>query len=587
MKITLLFPPHWAPYQPYLSLPSLTSVLREKGHFVTQRDINIEWVDYFNSTGVMRKSYKKIIDRIEYLKSKAGRGEKEELELKQLLPWEEAGKAFLNLVKGSKDLMRQSDRFFDFNQYRNSCLVLFKAYHLYGDSYFPTMLDFYSLEQKYSRYSTEGIVNAINDPEGNIYFEYFNKITIPSLKENPSDFYGISISAFSQTIPGLTLAGLIKENFPEAHICIGGNVFTRVGPRLLPSSPLFDFFDSVILYEGEVALVKLLDALEKGSSLSSVPNIIYKDKKNGLIYNETVEIPDINKIPPPDYEGLPHDLYLSPFKTFPLLSARGCYWNKCAFCQHKYTYRGGYRPGKIEKVVDDLVFMKETFGCNHFSFNDEAIPPKRLRRLAEEISNRGLDIKWEAYGRVEKDFDEDLAVTLRKAGCSMLSFGLESSVSRVLKLMRKGFDIKVFEKVLASSAGAGIWNYAWFFTGFPSETEEEARETVDFILKNQDRVHSVAIGAVFGLEEYTDIVENPEKYSLKEVKPVKGNDLSFVYDYSVMEGLCPDEAKKLADEFSKKILDNHRQGIIMATMPRVHQFLYVSHYGSNDLVSFI
>ena len=588
MKITLLFPPHWAPFQPYLSLPTLTAVLREKNYTVTQRDINIEWFDRVMSTSYLKNVFKKIQSRLEHLKKIKFREDKEELELEQLSSWISVGSGIVRLAKGAKDLMRDKERFFDFKQYKHGNLILFKAYQMIGDSYFPTILDFYSLEHKYSRSSTDSIIEAVNDVEGNIYIDYFEKYTIPSLKENPSDFYGISISAFSQTVAGITLASMIKKALPDSHICLGGNVFTRVGERLMPSSPLFQFFDSVILYEGEVSLIRLIEALEGKRNFSTVPSIIYKDKKGKLFYNKEVENSlSVNSLPAPDFSGLPFSKYLSPYPVFPILSARGCYWNKCAFCQHKYTYRGGYRARKIASVVDDMELMLKKESCSYFSFNDEAIPPLRLRKIAEEILKRKLNIYWEAYARVEKNFTKELAEILYNSGCRKLSFGLESSSPRVLKLMRKGFEIDLFEKVIENSASAGIWNYAWFFTGFPSETEEEARGTVDFILNHKEKLHSVSLNASFGLEEYTHIVENPHKYYIKEVIPLENTDLSFIYDYTVQRGLSSEEARKLAKEFSVKILDNHPQGLFMAIMSRVHQFLYTAHFSSNDLASFI
>ena len=49
-KVMLLFPPsNGVPTAPYLALPMLTAVLREAGHQVVQRDINIEMYDHFFS----------------------------------------------------------------------------------------------------------------------------------------------------------------------------------------------------------------------------------------------------------------------------------------------------------------------------------------------------------------------------------------------------------------------------------------------------------------------------------------------------------------------------------------------------------
>jgi len=233
-------------------------------------------------------------------------------------------------------------------------------------------------------------------------------------------------------------------------------------------------------------------------------------------------------------------------------------------------------------VIDDMELLNRE-GIKYFSFCDEAVPPVRLRELAKGILDRNLNVVWEAYARVEKSFDKELAELLYKAGCRSLAFGLESSVPRVLELMCKGHRPEVFEQVLRASSDAGIWNYAWFFTGFPSETKDEAMSTADFIIKNQDIIHSVTLNAVFGLEEYTDIVKYPEKYYLSEVKNVEGNDLSFVYDYSVKSGLSPEEARKLSREIYMKILTEHRHGPVMANVSRIHQLLYKDHYGTNDL----
>src|SRR5947208_12863520 len=49
LKTMLLFPPEWVPTAPYLALPSLTAVLRQHGHEVIQKDVNIEMYDLFFS----------------------------------------------------------------------------------------------------------------------------------------------------------------------------------------------------------------------------------------------------------------------------------------------------------------------------------------------------------------------------------------------------------------------------------------------------------------------------------------------------------------------------------------------------------
>jgi len=585
MHITLIFPPHWSPYQPYLSIPSLTGFLRDKGYNVTQRDLNIECIEYFTSTGVLKKLYQKIEKRIQYLKGQKNLNKDDEKELKNITPWQEGYKELLRSVKGAKDLIRDRKKFYDFKLFQHSSLIFSKAYEMVGDAYYPTIMDFYYMGQKYSPTSTEGILKAIEDRSSNQYIDYFESHTIPSFSENPSDFYGISITDFTQVIPGFTLAKMLKQTFPNAHICIGGNVFTRLGPRLVPDSPLAMYFDSIILYEGETALEKLIQTLEGKEEYKNIPNTIYKDTDGKLIHNDWIEPVDINSLPAPDYTGLPLDKYLSPSPVFALLTARGCYWNKCTFCQHKYNYQGGYRPRKIKKVISDIKLLKKKHGSRFFTLNDEAIAPPRLRGIGEKLIEENIDICWEGHGRSEKNFQKDLATILAKSGCKMMSFGLESSSCRVLDLMQKGIDIEVLKNILTYTAEAGILNHIWFFTGFPSETEDEARATADFILEHQDIIHSVPFNVVFGLEGDTDIINNPKKYGLKEVRPLKDRDLTYVYEYSVMHGMSQEEAELLAKELEKKLRTEHKQGLMIYSLTGTHKMLYADHFGTNNLIS--
>ena len=80
---------------------------------------------------------------------------------------------------------------------------------------------------------------------------------------------------------------------------------------MLPQSPLFQFFDSAVVYEGETAFLQLVEAVGAKRELSSVPNTIYKDDKgvheSALSYAE-----DMAELPPPDFDGLPLEKYFVP-----------------------------------------------------------------------------------------------------------------------------------------------------------------------------------------------------------------------------------------------------------------------------------
>ena len=97
---------------------------------------------------------------------------------------------------------------------------------------------------------------------------------------------------------------------------------------MLPQSPLFQYFDTVVVYEGETAFVQLVSAVGAKRSLADVPNTIYKDG-TGVHVSATSFAEDMSALPPPDFDGLPLDKYFVPTKILPYLATRGCYWGRC------------------------------------------------------------------------------------------------------------------------------------------------------------------------------------------------------------------------------------------------------------------
>ena len=68
MKVMLIFPPDWFPSEPYLSLPSLTAVLRQAGHTVIQKDINLEMWDWYFSEDFLKKVLRRVPRQLDRLR---------------------------------------------------------------------------------------------------------------------------------------------------------------------------------------------------------------------------------------------------------------------------------------------------------------------------------------------------------------------------------------------------------------------------------------------------------------------------------------------------------------------------------------
>jgi len=99
--------------------------------------------------------------------------------------------------------------------------------------------------------------------------------------------------------------------------------------------------------------------------------------------------------------------------------------------------------------------------------------------ICEGILARRLPIRWTCNSRVDY-VDEDLLRLMKRAGCWLISWGIESGDDRMLQRMRKGISLEQVRQTLQWSRAAGIWNWGYFVIGLPGETEESIRATIRF-----------------------------------------------------------------------------------------------------------
>lgn len=561
MQVSLISPPSWLPSQPFLTLPVLTAFLRREGIAVAQRDLNIEFLEVLLS----RKRAEAFYSRMRCLLEKGSstlkgfplaHGMKQG---PQAMPPEkyhglreavELMPPILEHIEEARDFFR-SERFYDVQRYEESLGIIDRYLELVGSLFFPSSISTYSNETRYSVYSSNEILSAIQDEEENLFLEIFREDFLPSLVNLRPRIVGISITSTSQMIPGLTLARLIKEKEGDIHVTIGGSIFTKLIDNLLRGDWIFPFVDSFVAFEGEHALLELAHQIEGNGDLRKVPNLLYPEKGSVRI-NEPFLIEEVNSLPPPDFEGLPLELYHASQRVLPVQTSRGCYWGRCTFCNLHYDHRH-FRPKDIRRVIRDIQALKERHGTNYFFFADECIPIRTLKLLAEELP--ALDIRWIAGARFEEGLTRGLIQDLRKAGCLKLVFGMESYSQRVLDLMRKGIRRNTIQRILKDCLDAGVAVHVYSIVGFPTETVQEAIESANFILENRRLVSSRGFSflpCLFEMEKHSPITEDPGRYGLRRLMSPKRDDLCLGYFYEVEQGMSPQEAELLHAEILQK-----------------------------------
>ena len=340
----------------------------------------------------------------------------------------------------------------------------------------------------------------------NYYLDYSKKL-VYYLKEQKYDYIGISIGLDSQLIAGLTIAALLKqESF--AHINIGGNYITRINDNLTKYPIFFDTFaDSISYGEGEISIIELAKYIENKISIEQVPNLIYK-RENKIIKNKIAKFAKLSEIEIPDYSDI--DLYFYS-DTLPLTVNRGCYWKKCTFCDMSYSLP--FNVKKINKVIEEIKFYNEKYKINKFYIVDEAVIPEYLNKLCDAIIKEKLNIQINLCMRFER-ISKELLQKAYKAGIRAIYWGLESANCRILKLMNKGINIEDVKNILKYSSEAKIKNILFIFFNFPTETYQEAMDTLIFLQKNSKYINYFA-AADFSLGRYSKIALNPQKYNIQ------------------------------------------------------------------------
>jgi radical SAM superfamily enzyme YgiQ (UPF0313 family) len=582
MKVMLVFPPDWYPSEPYLSLPTLTSVLRAAGHEVIQKDINLEMYDWYFSEDFLKRVLRRVPQQLDRLRKLSKKRELAEWERDVQLALCDLTREYIaELIKkaeSAKHIVR-SQEFYDADKLEWAINVFREVTGAISLVYAPARICMPPMETdlSYKVFVSSELLDAVQDTQVNVYRDVFEHLLKPAIEAERPDVIGISIVLQQQLFSTMTFCALIKQQFPTIHVTIGGNTVTRLRDVLPNKVELFALFDSAVIYEGETAFLQLVEAVGAGRELTNVPNVIYRDASS--IHTSPLSFAeDMASLPPPDFDGLPLEKYFLPERILPYLATRGCYWGRCDFCDHGEGYTAGYRTKKIDEVIEEIRGLRDKYQTRHFHFTDESYPPALFRKLTRKLVESHMDIAWTTHMRFEKSLlDDAVWKDAVDSGCRYLHFGYESGNERVLKLMDKATTTEVIHKSLELSAGVGIWNHVMGFFGFPGERREDALDSIRFLEENKDLVHSIGFGT-FDLSKHTPVAKNPEKFGVTAYKNPEW-DLALDYYFTVKDGLSVEDAEKVFEEFER----NHHPGWDLRVFIREYIFLYVTRFGTNRL----
>ncbi|MCX8065499.1 MAG: B12-binding domain-containing radical SAM protein [Candidatus Hydrogenedentes bacterium] len=278
----------------------------------------------------------------------------------------------------------------------------------------------------------------------------------------------------------------VKGVLPDTWVVLGGPHASSVRSQALVDIPSLDI---VVPGEGEVSFKLIVEGYPKRDNLYDIPGIIWRDNSGGIVENSgplLVE-EDLDKLPFPAYDLIDLRKYWKiqsmapvPLRRYAsIVSSRGCPY-KCIWCHSVFGKK--IRFCSPERILDEMTYLHKNYGVDDFEFLDDNFNFNRIRviKFAELIRNKGLKVKLAFPNAIRGDLaNEDEVEALYSAGTYMCSFALETGSPRLQKFTCKNLDIPKFLKSIELMAKKGVYTNGFFMMGFPTETEEELRMTIE------------------------------------------------------------------------------------------------------------
>jgi anaerobic magnesium-protoporphyrin IX monomethyl ester cyclase len=326
-------------------------------------------------------------------------------------------------------------------------------------------------------------------------------------KRRQPDVVGVT-SATPTYLPALEIVKTAKQALPDCVTMMGGPHVTVMDEQTLSENPETDI---VVRGEGEQTMLELANLVSNRSlkNLGEVAGITFR--KNGQVFRtpDRPFIQNIDALPHPAHKHFEVNRYRILGKMYlPIITSRGCPF-QCTFCLSSRMCGRGFRARSPSKVVDELEWLRDTYGADAYTFYDDTFTFDVNRALAicDEMKNRKVGLPWDCRTRVDRISKEVLA-KLSNTNCQLIHFGVESGSQKMLNAMKKGTTVEQNAIAIKWAKEVGISVAISVVVGYPGETIDMLKQTIDFIRRTEpDYVYMCEAVPYPGTELYNLVKE--------------------------------------------------------------------------------
>lgn len=340
-------------------------------------------------------------------------------------------------------------------------------------------------------------------------------------------------SSFQQNMPVFCFARLIKQNYPEIKIAIGGA--NCIGEMGLEIARQFSYFDFVFTGEADVSFPELVSHLYLNNPVEEIKGVV-KIEGDKIVYNGPAElVQDLNMLPYPDYSDYFRQRrecceLTNESIIINLEASRGCWWGEkkqCAFCGLNGAAMK-YRLKAPKRVFDEVKYFQSLFPNNNviFQFVDNVMPNEFFNSFLPMISKNKRNDTF--FFEIRPTINKEQVLALSDAGVTQIQVGIENLSTKVLKLIHKGTSALKCVSILKECKRRNI-NVNWnIIVGFPYEDLIQYKE----IFKRMQRISHLdaphGIGYV-RLDRFSDFHRDPVKHGFHNIR--SRSSLKFIYPF--------------------------------------------------------
>ncbi len=343
-----------------------------------------------------------------------------------------------------------------------------------------------------------------------------NELKQRILEFNP-DIIGITAMTVAYN-RAVETAKFIKEFKPDSVLLLGGPHISSVPIKTFQEH---DCFDIGVTGEGELTMKELTEYLEKRKfknykkDLKDIKGIIFRDDAGDIILMPRRElIKDLDSLPLPARHLLPDiELYNSlPIggqkpNVASIIPSRGCPF-QCVFCDQN-VFGHKWRSFSAEYVIKEVEELVNKYGVNTIQIQDDLFTLKRDRviRFCNLLLEKNIKIIWNLSSRVDS-IDEEIAKLMKKVGCDIVYFGIESGDQEVLNKIKKKITLEQVIKTVKMIKKVGLRPSGSFIIGLPFDTKETIEKTIRFALSLPLDAVSFHIATPYPNTEFESIAAN-------------------------------------------------------------------------------